>query len=107
MRYANYEKSFPGLQAEAVEMPLRVGSASFAISPRASAWMQPQNQAFKTKESAFGGMLGARFETRGKTRLQLYIDAELKSAGWIAGRPSLESGGTFRTGMTYALGKTR
>jgi hypothetical protein len=107
MRYANYEKSFPGLQAEALEMPLRVGSASFAISPRASAWMQPQNQTFKTKESAFGGMLGARFETRGKTRLQLYIDAELKSAGWIAGRPSLESGGTFRTGMTYALGKTR
>jgi hypothetical protein len=36
MRYANYEKSFPGLQAEALEMPLRVGSASFAVSPRAS-----------------------------------------------------------------------
>lgn len=106
-RYANHDKAFPGLQIEAVEIPVRLGKSTLAVSPRASGWMQPKDQLFMTTDSKAGGLLGARIETRGASRLQLYVDAELKSAGWVAGRPSLDQGGTFRTGLTYALGEAR
>nr|MBA3353371.1 hypothetical protein [Blastocatellia bacterium] len=106
-RYANHDRAFPGLQVEGVELPIRFGSATLAVSPRVSAWMQPAGQAFMTTDANVGGMLGARLETRGASPLRFYIDGEVKSAGWVAGRPSLESGGTFRTGITYVLGKTR
>jgi hypothetical protein len=99
-RFANFERAFPGVQVEAVDVPVRVGQRSFAISPRISVWTQPAAQKFMTNDARAGGLLGARLETRGASRLHAYIDAELKTDGWVAGRPSLEKGGTFRAGLT-------
>ena len=102
-RFANRERAFPGLQVEAVDIPVRIGSASFAVSPRIGAWMQPQDQQFRTDQGKAGGFIGARWETRGASRFHVYMDGELKTAGWMAGRPSLENAGMLRAGLTYDL----
>ena len=102
-RYANRERAFPGLQVEAVDIPVRIGSNAFVLSPRIGAWMQPEDQQFRTNQSKAGGFVGARWETRGTSRFHIYMDAELKTAGWMVGRPSLESAGMLRAGLTYDL----
>ena len=105
-RYANHDRAFPGIQAELVDAPLRAGTRSFSLSPRVGGWLQPRGQTFMTRESQAGGLIGARLETRSASRLELYVDGEAKTAGWVAGRPSLDAGGTFRVGLSYSLSQS-
>lgn len=101
LRYSNHERGFPGIQAEIVDAPIHVGTRTFALSPRFGAWLQPQGQTFMTAKSQSGGLIGARLETRSANKFNVYVDGEAKTAGWVAGRPSLNAGGTFRIGLTY------
>jgi hypothetical protein len=105
LRYSNHDRAFPGLQAELVDYPVTLGTSELEVSPRLSAWMQPKHQQFMTRSSQTGGSIGIRVGTLSTGRLHYYIDGELKSAGWIAGRPSLERGGTFRAGLTFNMGR--
>ena len=102
-RFTNHERSFPGIRFEVVEFPVRVGSREFLLSPRVGAWTQPRNHEFKTHDGSVGGLAGLRVETASRSRLQVYVDIEAKSAGWVAGRPNLGRGATLLTGLTYAL----
>lgn len=105
-RYANHDRGFPGIQAELVDAPIRIGRRSFSLSPRIGAWLQPRDQTFMTDESQTGGLIGARLETRSSNRLEFYVDGEAKTDGWVAGRPSLDAGGTFRVGLSYSLSRS-
>jgi hypothetical protein len=104
-RYENHDRSFPGLQVEVLKIPVSISSHRFAISPRVAVWSQPRDQVFMTTAAKAGGLAGARVETATGERLSYYVDAELKSDGWVAGRPSLQRTGTFRAGLTYTLSR--
>ena len=104
-RFTNGARSFPGARVEVVEIPTRIASLALALSPRLTAWSQPRNQEFRARDGALGGLAGIRLSTQRGSRLEFYVDAEAKSAGWVAGRPSLESGATFLTGITFALSR--
>ncbi len=102
-RFSNHERSFPGLRVELLDVPLRVGSRAYLLSPRVGVWSQPRDGAFRTRDGASGGLLGIRVGTHASSPLQVYADAEIKSAGWVAGRPSLGRSATMQVGLRYSL----
>ncbi len=102
-RFTNNERSFPGVRVELLDMPVRVGPHALALSPRVGLWSQPRHGAFRTRDGSAGGLLGARIGTRTDGRLQFYVEGEVKSAGWVAGRPNLARGATFQSGLRYSL----
>jgi hypothetical protein len=102
-RFTNHERSFPGMRLEMVEYPMSVGSHELLVSPRLGAWAQPRDQAFRTRDASIGGLAGLRVESAGDSRLHVYADVEMKSAGWVAGRTNLGRGATILTGLTYSL----
>jgi hypothetical protein len=102
-RFTNHERSYPGLRVEVVDLPIQLGSRQLALSPRAGVWAQPRNGEFRTRESSFGALAGLRLTTSGSSRFNLYVEAEAKTAGWVAGRPNLGGGATLLTGFTYVL----
>jgi hypothetical protein len=99
-RYTNHDRSFPGLSAEIVDWPLHVAGRRVELSPRAAVWSQPKGQAFRTRDGEPGGSVGVRVSAPATTRWHAYVDAEVKSAGWVAGRPELANGTTVRVGAT-------
>jgi hypothetical protein len=104
-RFTNHDRSFPGARLELVDMPVRVGGESIIVSPRIGAWSQPRNQEFRTRDGSLGGLAGLKLATPIGSRLEFYIDGEMKSAGWVAGRPDLTRSATFLTGIRYALSR--
>jgi hypothetical protein len=103
-RFTNHDRSFPGMRLEIVDWPMRVGATKIAFSPRLAAWAQPRDQAFRTAAASLGGLAGARVGANPASRFQFYVDAEVKSAGWVAGRPNLGAGTTLLAGFVYRPG---
>ena len=102
-RYTNHERSFPGLRVELLDKRIRVGSREFNISPRVGMWSQPRAGAFMTTDGSLGGLAGLRIATVSASPVQFYLDAEVKTAGWVAGRTRLDRGGTMHTGLSVAF----
>jgi hypothetical protein len=102
-RYTNHERSFPGVRVELLEKPMRFGTRTFSISPRVGVWSQPKGGAFMTSDGSLGGLAGLRIATASASPVQFYLDAEVKSAGWVAGRTRLDRGGSMHTGLSVAF----
>jgi hypothetical protein len=102
-RFTNHERSFPGVRVEMVDRPVRFGSTLLNVSPRAGIWLQPRDGAFRTRDGASGGLAGVRIATASASPVQFYVDAEMKSEGWVAGRASLGRGATMHTGLSVSF----
>lgn len=102
-RFTNHDRSFPGVRMELVDYPVRAGGGHLLISPRVGAWTQPHDQQFMTRDADLGGLAGLRVATTSRSVLSFFADAEIKTRGWVAGRPNLGAGATFQTGIKLAL----
>jgi hypothetical protein len=101
--YANGERSFPGIEAEVLDFPVRVRGSRLTVSPRLALWMQPEGQRFRATRGVPGALAALKVHRPLSSRFGTYAELEGKSAGWVLGNPSLDAGVSFRVGGSVLL----
>lgn len=94
--YYNKLRPFFGLEGQLLDHELGPG---LRLSARAMVWQQPRDQAFRTRSAALGGLASARLGIRIASRHYATLEAEAKSAGWVAGNPYLDATVAMRLGV--------
>ena len=97
--YFNRQRFFPGLDVAIFRYPVNILSAAMNISTRASLWMQPKDQAYKTSDWDFGGLLSVRLAYPMIKGWDAYVEVEGKTDGWVAGNVYLENNVSLRLGL--------
>ncbi|HEX8360938.1 MAG TPA: hypothetical protein VF613_12560 [Longimicrobium sp.] len=99
--YANGERSFPGIEAEVLDYPLR--GTRLTVSPRLALWMQPEGQRFRSTRGVPGALASVRVHRPLDRRFGTFAELEGKSAGWVLGNANLDAGFSFRVGGSVML----
>ena len=98
--YQNKDHFFPGVEAQLLDLPLKVSSKTLPLTLRTMLWLQPQDQQFYTDKGQAGGLIYAQLRSpKGKT-WQPYLEVEGKTQGWVAGNPFLDANFTVRAGVS-------
>jgi hypothetical protein len=99
--YQNYNHYFPAVEAELVDLPLRI-TPQFALllSPRVIIGIQPKDQAFKTGDPELFGLAGLRVDFSFFKYFFPYFDITMKTDGWAAGNEYLNSNVSFNLGVS-------
>jgi hypothetical protein len=97
--YQNYNHSFPGVEAQMIDLEKPVFSNSFYISPRVIIGLQPSNQEFKSNNSEFSGLIECKIELKSAHFIHPFIEISAKSKGWVAGNEYLNSNISCRFGI--------
>lgn len=98
-RYRNYSNNFHALELQLLDYPLNTSNIS--ISPRFILGTQPKGQQFKTGSASFFGYAGARANFLQGSKFSPYIEAELKTNGWLAGNEFLNGQWGIKAGMSF------
>jgi len=101
--YGNGQRRFPGIDAEVVDYPVTVRGRPVNISLRGALWLQPADQRFDASDSRPGALLGLTVQRPGRGRIGVYIAAEGKTEGWVAGNVYLGPNVSVRVGVTIEL----
>jgi hypothetical protein len=102
--YINYEHYFFALEAELLDFPLHIAPAlSLLVSPRVMIGIQPQDQNFKTAAPEFFGLVSCRVDFAATRHFLPYLEATLKTDGWVAGLESLERAFSLKIGVSARL----
>jgi hypothetical protein len=102
-RYSNGARSFPGLDAQLLSVPVTVAGRSFEVSPRLALWMQPEGQDFRTTSSTAGALGSVRVRPATSARISTFVEIEGKTEGWVAGNVSLDPNVSVRIGGSLRL----
>jgi hypothetical protein len=98
--YQNKDHFFPGVDAQLVDLPLKLSNKTLPLTLRTMLWLQPENQQFYTDKGRAGGLIYAQLRSpKGKT-WQPYLEVEGKTQGWVAGNPYLDANFTVRAGVS-------
>ncbi len=98
-RYSNQKQSFGGLEVQWVDKPIRVARKPLTLTLRGMAWSQPKDQSFFAEKGQWGGLAGVQVRTGAGKVWQPYVEAEAKTAGWVAGNPFLDASVSVRAGL--------
>jgi hypothetical protein len=98
--YQNYEHSFPAIEIEVVDYPVKIKNLRMYVSPKIMAGMQPKKQGFFTPEAEFFGSAGSRIDFQITRHWFPYIEVTAKTNGWIAGNEFLEKNISVRVGVS-------
>jgi hypothetical protein len=101
--YANDARTLPGLDAQIIDRPVTIAGRQIELSPRLALWMQPADQAFRTHDAQAGALAGLRASTVVSGRLGAFAEAEVKTAGWVAGVVQLDRAINVRVGASTTL----
>ncbi|MFN2563668.1 MAG: hypothetical protein ABR499_01485 [Gemmatimonadaceae bacterium] len=101
--YENGERVFPGLEAELLDYPVRVGVRQLAVSPRVAVWLQPEDQLFRSRGGEAGGLVAVRVRYPTARRFGVFAEVEGKTAGWVAGNVNLDANVALRLGVSTRL----
>ncbi|MBN2188175.1 MAG: hypothetical protein JW699_01875 [Chitinispirillaceae bacterium] len=93
--YFNGRRYFPGAAVEVDDLPLSIFGARGAfprlyVSAQAEGWLQPKGLLFDERAAQPGGALAFSLKAGVTKRLLVSAGASGKSAGWQAGRVSLD-----------------
>jgi hypothetical protein len=97
--YQNYQRSFPAVEAQLIDLEIPIISDVLYISPRLLLGLQPLDQEFKTRSSAFLGLAECKLEFETKSFIHPYIELSGKTKGWVAGNEFLNSNFSCRLGI--------
>lgn len=98
-RYSNQNQNFGGLDVQYIDRPLRIAKMPLTLSLRGMVWSQPQEQSFITNKGQAGGLVSVQVRTSNTRIWQPYLEAEAKTAGWVAGQPFLDANVSVRAGL--------
>ncbi len=101
--YANHDHYFPGVDLEIVRRPFTVGATRLDVSPRLAAWLQPEDQRFRSSSATPGGLASLRIGSVSKPGLGWFVELRGKTEGWVAGEVNVGSTVGTRLGMSAVL----
>jgi hypothetical protein len=101
--YENFDGSFPGIDAQVIDYPMKVAGRRLYVTPRLMMWMQPRDQQFMTQEGEAGGLASAIVAVPLSSNLRLVGEFEGKTKGWVASHAALESEVTGRLGLSLTV----
>jgi hypothetical protein len=96
----NYKSYFPGLDVQLSDYPVKVFDKQIYLGGRAMAWLQPQDQNFKTDKAQFGALGSISLSVPVNDILRVNGEVEAKTAGWVAGNMFLEPNISMRLGVS-------
>jgi hypothetical protein len=89
----------PGIEAQLVDSPARIGSHSLYLSPRVSLWLQPHHLRFTGTGVHPGALVGLRAAVPFNSLARVFVETEAKSEGWVPGNVALEPAVSGRLGV--------
>lgn len=101
--YANHDRTFPGADAELVDVPVAIFGRAIELSPRVAFWTQPAGQAFRITDARAGGLAGLRVRTPLGGRWGALAEVDGKTAGWVSGIVQLDRAVNVRLGASLAM----
>jgi hypothetical protein len=98
--YNNKDRFFPGVEAQLLDLPLKLTAKTLPLTVRTMLWLQPKDQMFDTDKGQAGGLLYAQLRSPKTKTWQPYLEVEAKTKGWVAGNPFLDANFTVRAGVS-------
>ncbi|MEO7455099.1 MAG: hypothetical protein ABIY52_02480 [Gemmatimonadaceae bacterium] len=102
-RYTNGARSFPGVEAQLLDVPLALAGMNLDMSPRVALWMQPDAQAFRTTDAKAGALASLRIGHVSASRFGSFVELEAKTEGWVAGNVNLDRNFSVRVGTSLRV----
>jgi len=87
---------FPGLRVTTLDWAL---SRKVFVSTDVTVWGQPRDQGFRTTDVQWGVASLVRLEYRPTSNFGTWLETSSKTAGWVAGEPSLDDDTRTRIGV--------
>ncbi|MFN5430957.1 MAG: hypothetical protein ACK498_09490, partial [Cyclobacteriaceae bacterium] len=97
--YNNLHQSFFGIEGGIIDKKM---TDKWMVSSRGILWTQPKNQSFTDKRASLGGALHIR-NSISLNSLNLFLDVEAKSAGWLMGNVFLEENVSLIFGLNVRI----
>lgn len=88
--YRNKYRTYPGMEFELLRYPGKLLKKDVNISFLSGIFLQPEDQMFRTKSSEPGGILSLKISSPITDHLELYLNLEGKTNGWVPGNVYLE-----------------
>lgn len=101
--YFSRHRYWPGLSAELLQYPLKIGGKMIPVCASASVWLQPQAQRFDSKRAQAGCGLMFRAVFPFTRALSGFLECNAKTAGWMPGNVYLEPAFQARAGVVFSL----
>ena len=95
--YKNKDHYFPGVTIEVHRYPYK----KIFLTGALGAWIQPKDQRFFANTGVAGGYLKFGVGSTLAKKLEWFIDADLKSDGWVSGNVSLEPIAQIQFGINW------
>ena len=97
--YNNLHQSFFGIEGGIIDKKM---TDKWMVSSRGILWTQPKNQSFTDRRASLGGALNIR-NSLSLNSLNLFLDVEAKSAGWLMGNVFLEENVSLIFGLNVRV----
>jgi hypothetical protein len=101
--FVNGQTVLPGLGAEVFRYPASVGTTPVYLTFGATAWMQPEDQAYRTSSPEAGGAVKVGAAVPLRWSLEIFGEADAKTPGFMAGNVYLEAAVQARAGLQFKL----
>jgi hypothetical protein len=102
-RYTNGARSFPGVDAQLLDLPVVLAGLPVDVSPRVALWLQPEDQGFRSSAARPGALASLRLRPSTSSRMGVFVELEGKTEGWVAGNVHLDPNVSVRIGGSVKL----
>lgn len=100
--YLNCDNYFPGIEFIIRRFPISIYGKTIYMDTRMLFFIQPQKHEFRTRDGEAGGLAGIGFYLPlAGDRLELFMEGDVKSSGWVAGNVYLDRAIQQRTGISF------
>jgi hypothetical protein len=99
----NGEMALPALEAQLFRYPIGIRRRNLYVTCDGSAWLQPDDQRYRTTSVLPGGaaLINAAYPLQ--PYLELFVEADAKTPGWVAGNVYLDAAVQGRAGLQLRL----
>jgi len=101
--YANYVTAMPGFDVSLIRYPIKFFKKTIMLNGTLGLWLQPDGLKFVTKKLQPGALIGTGIDYPLSRNIEIFIEAELKTSGWVVGRLNLENGQEYILGVNIII----
>ena len=99
----NGAMALPGIGGELYRYPLEAGRTHVFLTGGVSAWLQPQDQLYRTTSVQPGAAARVGAALPLWSAVEVFAEADAKTAGWVAGNVYLDAAAQGRAGLQLRL----
>lgn len=101
--YRSRNLYLPGLEVELYRYPFYIGLKPIYLTLKAGIWKQPKNLLYGASQGETGGKASAMLRYSITPALEIFVQGEYKTTGWVAGTTWLHDQASGAFGLTWFL----